>query len=71
MSEIKFVQKSPKGTATVDTSQLLIGTDGRAFLRNSMTGMPVILAEEQLAAIQRHFGTETWLVAIENVGELK
>jgi len=63
MTEIQFQQLSPKGTATLDTSRLLIGTDGRAFMRSSHDGRLVPLGAEQEQALADRFG-KSWRDAV-------
>lgn len=56
MTKITFQQFSPKGTATIDTERLFVGTDGRLFVRDSANSRLVTLGDEQVAAIRKHFG---------------
>ena len=54
MSEIRFRQTSPAGTAMIDTARLVIGTDGALFLKSA--GAPLPLSEQQIAVVREHFG---------------
>ena len=57
MTKIDYQQQStPKGTATLDTQHLLVGTDGRVFVRSSSDGRLVPLTDEQVAIIGQQFG---------------
>lgn len=57
MTKITFQQQStPKGTATLDTANLMIGTDGRVFVRSSSDGRLVPLTDEQIAIVGQRFG---------------
>ena len=55
MSLIGFRRQSPRGNSIVDSSRLLIGTDGALFVKS--TDAPVPLAAEEIAAVREHFGT--------------
>lgn len=71
MSHITFVRvRAPRGTVSLDTSRLLIGTDGRVFMRDSATGHPVQIADDELRALEKHFSRETVILARENVEQL-
>ena len=54
MTEVKFEQLSPRGNATIDTSNLRIATDGKLFLRSGDASVPV--SDEVEAALKAHFG---------------
>ena len=71
MTKINFVQRPPQGKATIDTADLLIGTDGKAYVRSSHDGRLMPLSEEQQDALARHVGAEAWKWAVESVGALR
>lgn len=54
MTEVKFLQSSPRGNATIDTANLRIATDGKLWLRSGDASVPV--SDEQRQALQSHFG---------------
>ena len=58
MAIIKFVQRSPSGNATVDSSQVLIGVDGTIYVYTgpSSDNRIVPLEPERCAALEQHFG---------------
>ena len=71
MTELKFEQSSPRGNATLDTSKVLIGIDGRVF---TFTGPAsdnriVPIGAEALAALEAHGGT-AWRDALAALQEL-
>ena len=56
--EILYQQTSPKGTATIDVSRLLIGADGVVYERRGSHADRIVqpVTGERLAAIEGHFG---------------
>lgn len=57
MTHIKYQQQNtPKGAAVINTEHLLIGTDGRVFVRDSSDGRLCPLTDEQVSEIGKHFG---------------
>ena len=71
MTEIKHERpNNPHGLATLDTSQLVIGTDGRMFLVDSGSGRLISLTDEQKNALVQHFGNASVNLACENVEAL-
>ncbi len=58
MTKIAFQQNSPRGTATVDSSQVLIGVDGTIYVYTgpSSDNRIVPLEPERCAALEQHFG---------------
>lgn len=57
MTHIKYQQQTtPTGTAVIDTEHLMIGTDGRVFIRDSANGRLIEQTDEQVAVLGKHFG---------------
>ena len=57
MTKINYQQQNtPRGSAVIDTQHLLIGTDGRLFMRSTSDGRLVPLTDEQISEIGKRFG---------------
>ena len=58
MTEITFEQRSPSGRATVDSSNVLIATDGTIYVYTgpASDNRIVPLEPERCAALEQHFG---------------
>ena len=60
----------PTGNTTLDTSRLVICTDGCTFMRSTSDNSLVPLTHSQRDELKRYFGSKVWSNAIEAVGEL-
>ncbi len=55
MAEINFLQVSPRGDCTLDSTRLLIAPNGDLFWR-AVDGAPAPVPPEQRDALATHFG---------------
>ena len=59
MTQIDYQRQStPRGTAVIDTSRLLIGTDGKVWIHASYGDRLVPADDEQVARIAEYFGAD-------------
>ena len=64
MTQIRFQQTSPSGTATLDSDHVVVDFHGRAWVCSGPPGTP--LTHEQAKALHAHFGAN-WTDAVDGM----